>query len=154
MEFRPITKSDEIIHVGQPIQYYHFVNRGLISLVKLMQDGRSVEIGVVGIEGVTHTLSLFVRNQAAIEAVVQLSGSAFRIERDALRRLMQEDNFLCSTLEKYTHFAYSAIVQTAACNRLQQYPSTCSFGGFVCVTISMILIFGLTARKKCASELI
>lgn len=120
-----MTKGDEIIRIGQPVDYCYFVNRGLISLIKLMRDGRSVEIGIVGIEGVTHTLSLFVLNKAAIEAVVQLSGSAFRIKRDALRKLMAKDQFLCSTLEKYAHFAYMAIVQTAACNRLHSLEERC-----------------------------
>jgi CRP-like cAMP-binding protein len=125
MELRPMVKGDTIIRVGQPIEYCYFINRGLISLVKLMQDGRSVEIGLVGIEGVTHTLSLFVLNKAAIEAMVQLSGSAFRVKRDVLRSLMAEDRFLCNTLEKYAHFAYSAIVQTAACNRLHSIEERC-----------------------------
>ena len=57
-EFRTIAKNERIDRLDQPIEYMHFVNRGLISFVKTMLDGRSVEIGVVGIEGISnHTLS-------------------------------------------------------------------------------------------------
>ncbi len=48
-EFRPVARGEVIVRADKPIEYLHFVNRGLISFVKNMQDGRSVEIGVTGI---------------------------------------------------------------------------------------------------------
>ena len=45
LEFRSLAKGEAIDRLDQSIEYMHFVNRGLISFVKIMQDGRSVEIG-------------------------------------------------------------------------------------------------------------
>jgi CRP-like cAMP-binding protein len=101
------------------------VNRGLFSLVKTMKDGRSIEIGVIGIEGFTSPHTLFGLNKAATDAIVQIPGEAFRIRRADLMRFMAEDAFLRNTLEKYAHFAHSAIAQTAACNRLHSLEARC-----------------------------
>ena len=90
-----------------------------------MKDGRSIEIGVIGIEGFTSPHTLFGLNKAATDAIVQIPGEAFRIRRADLMRFMAEDAFLRNTLEKYAHFAHSAIAQTAACNRLHSLEARC-----------------------------
>ena len=48
-------KGQLIDRMNGPIKHMYFVNRGLVSVVKTMRDGRTVEIGAVGIEGVTPT---------------------------------------------------------------------------------------------------
>ena len=125
LENRTTATSDVIKRADRPVEHYYFPNRGLISLVKTMEDGRSVEIGVVGIEGFTSPHSLFGLNLAATDAMVQIPGNAFRIRRDDLVRLAAEDVSLRSTLEKYAHFAISAVAQTAACNRLHLLEARC-----------------------------
>jgi CRP-like cAMP-binding protein len=76
MEFQITPRGHTVNPAGRPVQRYYFVNRGLISLVKLMEDGRSVEIGVVGIEGFTTPHTVFGLNRVAIETVVQIPGNA------------------------------------------------------------------------------
>ena len=125
LELRVTARGNVIKRVDRPVEHYYFVNRGLFSLVKTMKDGRSIEIGVIGIEGFTSPHTLFGLNKAATDAIVQIPGEAFRIRRDDLMRFMAEDAFLRNTLEKYAHFAQSAIAQTAACNRLHLLESRC-----------------------------
>jgi len=118
LELRTTAEGDVINRVDRPVEHYYFLNRGLISLVKLMEDGRSVEIGVIGIEGMTSPHTLFGFNRAAIEAIVQIPGSAFRIRSDLLRQLITEDDVLHETLARYANFAFSAMAQTAAFPKL------------------------------------
>jgi CRP-like cAMP-binding protein len=40
---------------GEKIEYAYFLNEGMTSLVVLTSDGRSVEVGIVGREGVVGT---------------------------------------------------------------------------------------------------
>ena len=40
LEFRAIAKSEVVKRIDQPVEHYYFVNRGLISFVKTMLDGR------------------------------------------------------------------------------------------------------------------
>ena len=125
LELRATAKSEVVKRIDRPVEHYYFVNRGLISLVKTMLDGRSVEIGVIGIEGFTSPHTLFGLNKAATDAIVQIPGNVFCIRRDDLIRFMAEDALLRHTLEKYAHFAHSAIAQTAACNRLHLLEARC-----------------------------
>jgi len=104
LEFRAMTKGEAIDHLDQPIKYLYFMNRGLISFVKTMQDVRSVEIGVAGIEGISNSYALFGLNKAVLDTIVQIPGTAFRISRAKLKNLMSEDAAVREILEKYSHF--------------------------------------------------
>jgi CRP-like cAMP-binding protein len=114
-----------IDHVDRPIQHVHFVNRGLVSFVKTMHDGRSVEVRTVGVEGVTDPNALFGIEAAFPESIVQVPGTAFRIKREILRREMDQDPFLLDIMQRYAAFAIRQIVQTAACNRLHSLEERC-----------------------------
>ena len=114
-----------IDHVDGPIEYLYFVNRGLVSFVKTMQDGRTVEIGAVGIEGVTDPNALFSIDKAIVDSIVQIPGTAFRIRRDILKQEMAKDDALREMMQKYARFAISQLMQTAACNRLHSLEERC-----------------------------
>ncbi|MGA2707700.1 MAG: Crp/Fnr family transcriptional regulator [Steroidobacteraceae bacterium] len=117
----------EIIdRVDQSIEYLYFINRGLVSFIKTMQDGRTVEVGAVGIEGVTDPNSLFGIDEAIVKSIVQIPGTALRIRRDILRREMDHDDALLEMMHKCARLAISQLVQTAACNRLHTLEERCS----------------------------
>ncbi len=118
LDFVELTSGETIDHVNRPIDHLYFVNRGVISLVKVMRDGRSVEVGAVGIEGITDPIALFGIDDAVIEAMVQVPGNAFRVGRKVLSSRMAEDAALRDLMQRYARFAYGQLVQTAACNRL------------------------------------
>lgn len=90
-----------------------------------MQDGRTVEIGVVGTEGLTAAHAIFGIDTAILESVVQVPGSAHRISAKILRREAARSEPLRNLLQRYAHFAVSAIAQTAACNRLHSLEQRC-----------------------------
>lgn len=107
------------------IDKLYFVNRGLVSLVRTMKDGRTLEIGTFGIEGVTGQEALFGIDSATLECVVQVPGSAFCASPDFLYAEMQRSQDLQMLLHRYYHLALSQIAQTAACNRLHTLEQRC-----------------------------
>jgi CRP-like cAMP-binding protein len=119
------TRGQIIDHVDQPVEHLHFINRGLVSFVKTMHDGRSVEVRTVGIEGVTDPTAVFGLDVAVTESVVQIPGSALRIKRDVLSHEMEHDEALRDMMRHYAVFAIRQIVQTAACNRLHTLEERC-----------------------------
>ena len=125
LELLDTARGDVVDQADRPVGYLYFVNRGLISLVKTMRDGRTVEIGVVGIEGITQPQALFGINKAPLDTIVQIPGSAFRIRHDTLRSCMAEDDKLCEVLQKYARFSLLAFAETAACNRLHHLEERC-----------------------------
>ena len=121
-----LLQGEAIGHVDGPIPWIYFVDQGFVSIVKTMQDGRSVEIGGVGIEGLTTPNALLgSRASALMETMVQVPGSAFRIERAVLKREMEADPVLAQMVEDYARFMVWQIAQTAACNRLHSMEQRC-----------------------------
>jgi CRP-like cAMP-binding protein len=118
LESVSLQRGKVIDRVDRRVEHLHFVNRGLVSLVKSMRDGRTVEIGAIGIEGVTGAAALFGLERAALDSVVQIEGTVFRIRREVLRQQMERDETLRHLLERYARFTITQIAQTAACNRL------------------------------------
>jgi CRP-like cAMP-binding protein len=103
---------------GEKIEYAYFPNEGMVSLVVLVNDGRSVEVGITGNEGVVGAPLAFGFESAPIRAIMQLPGRGLRIPSAAL-----EQNFrLClnfrSHVERYVMTQQLQVAQLAACNRL------------------------------------
>jgi CRP-like cAMP-binding protein len=123
----PLSQGQAIDHVNGPVRHIYMVNRGYISIIKRMQDGRSVEVGGVGIEGITApTTALGQHELAVLDTVVQIPGTAFRIERRALHRELERDPALRQAVTGYVRYLLSQIAQTAACNRLHSTRRRCS----------------------------
>lgn len=117
----------KIIHDAlQRVEFTYFVNYGLISLVKVMLDGRVVEIGAVGPEGFTDPGAIFGKNKAALDTLVQIPGEGCRIKLDDLRNLAVSDEHIRAVLQSYAHFATRQLAQTAACNRLHSVEERCA----------------------------
>ena len=125
LELMSLKRGQVIDHVDGKIENLHFINRGLVSLVKTMRDGRSVEIGAVGIEGVTDPSALFGIETAIVETIVQVPGTALRIPLEPLMNEMTGNPDFRGTIKKYVRFAISEIAQTAACNRLHTLEERC-----------------------------
>jgi hypothetical protein len=90
-----------------------------------MSDGRSVEIGAIGIEGMTSAFTLIGFYKTVLEAIVQIPGSAFRMHRDAALEAMEKDKAFRHIIRELVRFALGQIAQTAACNRLHHLEKRC-----------------------------
>jgi CRP-like cAMP-binding protein len=121
-----VLKQGRVIdRARSPVRHLYFVDQGLVSLVKTMQDGRTVEIGAIGIEGLTGWNTLFGMEQAIVDSVVQIPGSAFRINQAALRQQMAKHQALRDLLMRYAQFGIADLSQSAACNRLHSIEERC-----------------------------
>jgi CRP-like cAMP-binding protein len=107
------------------VEKIYFIDRGLISLVKEMRDGRSVEIGVRGIEAVTTPEALLDSPRAIFTNIVQIPCSAWVVNRQRLRSELEKQRAFTALLYGYFHVAWLQIAQTAACNRLHSLEERC-----------------------------
>ena len=108
-----------VLHeAGARLEFAYFPNRGLISLVVVMKDGRTAEAGIVGNEGFTGTLAAVGLSRSPLQAIVQITGDGFRIEVGALQNTLESAPHLQSMLSRYAVVRGMQIAQTAACNRL------------------------------------
>jgi CRP-like cAMP-binding protein len=102
---------------NEPITHVYFPNRGTVSVVCTFEDGKSVEVGMVGNEGMFGVCVFLGSVSSPMEAVVQLPGEAFRMPADVLRAEFKRGEHLQDLLLRYTQGFIIQIAQTAACNR-------------------------------------
>ncbi len=118
--FIPLRTEDNLHEPGQPIKYGYFINSGMISILSVMADGKSVEVGLTGKEGFVGCPLLVGLSTSSNRAVVQLEASGFRIRAADLAPVLRE----CPTLEKrllqFVQFMAMQGTQVAACNRLHE----------------------------------
>ncbi len=100
------------------MEFAYFPNRGLISLVVVMKDGRTAEAGIVGKEGFTGTPAAVGLSRSPLQAVVQISGDGFRVEAGALQNTVESAPHLQLILSRYAAIRGMQVAQTAGCNRL------------------------------------
>jgi CRP-like cAMP-binding protein len=107
----------QVLHEpGQKFQNLYFPESGLISHVAPMDNGHSVEVGVVGREGLVGLPALLGAQRATIEAMVQMGGHAWRIRPDELRAAFERSAPLRALLMRYMQAFHAQVAQTAACN--------------------------------------
>jgi CRP-like cAMP-binding protein len=108
-----------VLHeAGGKLEFAYFPNRGLISLVVVMKDGRTAEAGIVGNEGFTGTLAAVGLSRSPLHTVVQITGDGFRVEVGALQNTLESAPQLQRMLSRYAAIRGMQVAQTAACNRL------------------------------------
>ncbi len=108
-----------ILHKGSgKVEFAYFLNRGLISLVVVMKDGKTAEAGIVGNEGFIGTPAAVGLSRSPLESVVQITGDGFRINVAALQNTLESTPQLQLMLSRYAVVQGMQVAQTAACNRL------------------------------------
>jgi CRP-like cAMP-binding protein len=111
--------SHLVLHEGSgKLEFVYFPNRGLISLVVVMKDGRTAEAGVVGNEGFTGTPAAVGLSRSPLQEVVQITGDGFRVETAALQSTLKSTPDLQLMLNRYAVVQGILVAETAACNRL------------------------------------
>jgi CRP-like cAMP-binding protein len=101
----------------RPVEFAFFPTSGMISIVVMMRDGASVEVGIVGREGMLGIQPVLGDDTSLNEAIVQIPGSALRLPADILRREVLASPELRAVLLRYVQaYVYSA-AQSVACNR-------------------------------------
>lgn len=103
---------------GSKIEHAYFLNQGMVSLVVSVHDGRSVEVGITGPEGVVGAPLAFGFESAPMRAIMQISGRGLRIASLILEEAIQRAPCLKSLVERYVMMQQLQVAQLAACNRL------------------------------------
>lgn len=105
---------------GEKIDYVYFPNGGMVSLVVAGADGRSVEVGLTGKEGMVGTPVVVGLRLAPYRAIMQIPGSATRIRADLFQQVLPVSSFLRLYLNRHTLMQGLQMAQVAACNRLHE----------------------------------
>ncbi|HEX7997038.1 MAG TPA: Crp/Fnr family transcriptional regulator [Pyrinomonadaceae bacterium] len=117
LEAVKLLKGEALYHPDQPITHVYFPDSGTVSIVAPFEDGATVEVGMVGNEGM-FGVSIFLGSiSTPLLAQVQMPGDGLRMRADVLRKEFKKGGQLQDLLLRYTQAFITQIAQTAACNR-------------------------------------
>ena len=88
LEFVSLKTKDELNEVGTAVSFLHFPLDSGISLLDLQPTGRAVEVAVIGKEGCTGFTVMQGTLVSPCRILVQVGGSAYRLDVTKLRRLL------------------------------------------------------------------
>ncbi len=108
-----------LLNATEPAEAYaYFPNAALISVLSVIENGKSAEIRVVGSEGMVGLEGLTGGRNPYIQARVQCAGTAYRLPARVLRDEFNCDDDIRSLILRYMHSMISQIGQAVICNRL------------------------------------
>lgn len=112
-------EQGKILHeMEEPINQVYFINGGLISLLSLLSDGSTIEIGVAGREGLSDTSALLGSDVSSHQSIVQISGNGFRMKIDVFKEEVRRGGEFQALLLRYASLLIAQISQVAVCNTL------------------------------------
>lgn len=114
-----VAKGDVLWSVGQPLAFAYFPEGGLSSNLAVTREGRRVEVGCFGCEGMVSTATVLGSDRAAHELLIQVGGPWLRIGTETLRGAMRDSPALHDLLLRYAHFLSMTLSQTALSNGVQ-----------------------------------
>ena len=111
-------RQHEILEATRKQEFAYFPYQGLISLLVATADGKTVEAGMVGNEGVAGVALAVGLSLSPLRQVVQIPGQGFRIKASAFQSRLKSTPHLQMALSRYAVIQGMQVAQTAACNRL------------------------------------
>ncbi|MDJ0661174.1 MAG: Crp/Fnr family transcriptional regulator [Crocosphaera sp.] len=106
-----------IYEPGQDIEFAYFPCSAMISIVSIMEDGATTEIGLIGNEGMIGLPIILGGKHHINQAIVQIPGTALKLKDSILKQEFQRSKRLQKLLFLYIQARLTQVSQTAACNR-------------------------------------
>ncbi len=120
LEFVDIRGSQSLHEPGEPLEYAYFPNRGMVSIVIEISDGRTLEVGVVTKKGLVGGSLVVGQRTNPYRMICQPPVDGFRIRAEALQQILPSAPSLRSRLSRYANFQCLRVSQIAACNRFHE----------------------------------
>jgi CRP-like cAMP-binding protein len=97
------------------IAHVFFPVNGVVSLV-IMDGGFTLEVGIIGNEGMVGTPVFLGSDRSPTRAIVQIPGEALRMEARVFRKEMRRGGPLHGLVQRYTQMMINQISQSIICN--------------------------------------
>ncbi|MDQ1610493.1 MAG: hypothetical protein QOG00_424 [Pyrinomonadaceae bacterium] len=112
------TLGEVIYESGGKQSYIYFPTTAIISLLYMMENGSSAEMGVAGNDGLVGIALFMGGDTVPNRAVVQSAGDALRMKTKVLQAEFAQGGMFQRLLLRYTQALMTQMSQTAVCNRL------------------------------------
>jgi CRP-like cAMP-binding protein len=113
----PLERGAVIAESGEPAPYVYFPTQGVLSLVGTTSGGATVEVAVVGNEGVASVSAALGGDWLPYRIVTQIPGRAIRVPTELVATMLSDCGGLHGRLLDYAHQVIAQVAQSAVCNR-------------------------------------
>ena len=109
--------ADVLYTPGESLSHIYFPTTSFISLIMPVDDAASLEVGLIGNEGMLGIPLVLGVDVSPVRAVVQGAGSALRMDAAHFCRELERSQALQREIDRYVFVHLSQLAQTAACTR-------------------------------------
>ncbi len=114
-------RTHDVLHEpGEAIKFGYFLNTGMTSILTVLAEGKSVEVGLTGKDGFVGLPLIVGFSSGPTQAVVQIAGNGFRISARGIAQVVRQCPILANRLQRYVQMLGMQGTQVAACNRLHE----------------------------------
>ena len=128
-EYKSLVRSEKTVSLAHGDEVYqedsvrglshvYFPTSGMISLTVLMEDGKEIEAGTVGNEGMIGFSVAQGLDFSPTKAISQISGEGLRVPVSAFLKALKSGEALDRLVRRYTAYSLRYANQTVACNLL------------------------------------
>jgi CRP-like cAMP-binding protein len=117
MEDVSLSFSQVIYEPGETIRHVYFPFDSVVSLLAAENNHASVEVGMIGNEGMTGISVVMGVDKSRTLALVHAAGSALRMDSATLRKESSNSGPLSRLLYRYIHMLLTQMSLASACNR-------------------------------------
>lgn len=110
-----LERRQVLSEANEPIRHVYFPQSGLVSLVNATFNGATVEVAMIGHEGLVGLSALFGSGGMPLTAVVQIGGEGLRMSAAAFREEVRRHGALLERVHLFAHTLMVQIAQSAAC---------------------------------------
>jgi CRP-like cAMP-binding protein len=105
-----------IAEPNQRLLHAYFPESGIVSFVVQLKEGKMIETGMVGRDGVVGVIQALDDKVSLNKIVVQAPGVAYLIDADNLRSIFLESSDLRILLARHEQYFLAQVQQSVACN--------------------------------------
>lgn len=117
LELIELPRGKVLYEIGDKVRYAYFPTDAIIAKLAIIESGASMEVSMVGNDGMADTVIFMGDTTVSKQTVVQVGGYAYRIPATRLKEEFDRHGELLVLLLRYTQALITQTAQTAMCNR-------------------------------------
>jgi CRP-like cAMP-binding protein len=112
-----LTRGDVLLTPGASCRYAYFQVRGIIELLATTADGETVQVGLVGSDGVVGLPTVLHEGVSPFQLVVPIAGEAYRVPVSTVLAEVRRHARFQQALLQHAHQQVTHMAHAAVCHR-------------------------------------